>query len=449
MAGTSMSRRTLLGAGSASLAGAALMANGARASAAPIAKPARAFPQGFLWGAATAGHQVEGNNVASDMWVLEHVRPTLFVEPSGDACDHLNRWQEDLDIAKAIGLNAYRFSIEWSRIEPAPGQFSVAYLDHYARVIDGCHQRGLHPVVTFSHWSVPLWFAAQGNFQSPDGPDLFARFCEKAARRLASGMAYAVTLNEPDVSALIAQIHMPSQFADGMRASLAAAAAATGSPRFASALFAPPEAMAQQVQAHIKGYQAIKSARSDLPVGVGLAIEDDQAIGDPAARDAKRQSVYAPWFEVTRTHGDFIGVQNYTRRIFDAQGVQPPSSGALMSDDGRENYPASLGNAVRYAYQATGKPVLITENGIAAKDDSVRQRYIPLALAGLHAAVADGVPVLGYIHWSLLDNFEWVRGYGMQFGLVAVDRTSFVRTVKPSAAVLGRIARANGLAASV
>jgi len=181
-------RRTLLFAG---------LGTAVAALARPLAAQSTrgTFPKGFLWGAATSGHQIEGNDVNSDTWLLEHVKPTLYVESSGDADDSLNRWSEDLDLVKALGLNSYRFSLEWSRIEPSPGEFSHAYLDYYARIIDGCNDRGLRAVVTFNHANCPAWFAAQGYWKNPQSPELFARFCERAAKRLAAGMSYAATLN--------------------------------------------------------------------------------------------------------------------------------------------------------------------------------------------------------------------------------------------------------------
>lgn len=426
-----MSRRAALG----------LVAAGMAGGVAAAAPSARAFPKDFLWGSATAGHQVEGNNVASDIWLLEQVKPSLFVEPSGDACDSLHRWREDLDLLKALGLNAYRFSLEWSRIEPEPGLFSAAMLDHYDRMIDGCLERGLAPVVTFSHFSVPRWFAARGHFQGRDGAALFARFCEKAGRRMVDRISHAVTLNEPNVSALLRFVALPPTFLPAVRAMLAAAAKATGSTGFASALFSEQDVTPHMVAAHIEGFQALKAIRSTLPIGVGLAVEDDQLVGaDDSFRATKRQMVYQPWFDVSRSHADFIGVQNYTRRLYDAKGLVPPPADAPIASDGREIYPASLGNSVRYAHVGSGKPVLVTENGLAVHDDVQRQRYIPEAVAGLRAAMAEDVPVIGYIHWSLLDNYEWISGYGHQFGLAAVDRATFARTVKPSARVLGSIA---------
>ncbi|WP_336966826.1 family 1 glycosylhydrolase [Sphingobium aquiterrae] len=265
-------------------------------------------------------------------------------------------------------------------------------------------------------------------------------------QHLGDRIVYAVTLNEPNASALLRFVSLPSAFMPAVRAMLAAAARASGSPVFASALFSDRDVTQELVAAHIKGFQAIKAIRPGLPVGVGLAVEDDQLIGtDDSYRASKRQAVYQPWFDVTRTHGDFIGVQNYTRRLYDANGLVPPSPDAPLASDGREIYPASLGNSVRYAHANTGKPVLITENGVAAHDDAARARYILEALGGLHNAIVVGVPVIGYVHWSLLDNFEWISGYAPQFGLVAVDRSTFRRSPKLSARQYSSIARSNAL----
>lgn len=404
------------------------------------------FPKGFLWGAATAGHQIEGANVNSDMWVLEHVQPTFFAESSGDACDSFNRWAEDLDLVRAIGLNSYRFSLEWARIEPAEGEFSEAMLDHYARIIDGCAARGLKSLVTFNHYACPRWFAAKGLWTAPDAADRFARFCERAARRLAGSIDYATTLNEPNIPDLLKYAPLPPQFGQIIAATMTAAARSVGSDRFANAIMGPIEMEPQLLAAHEKGFTAIKSARPNLPVGVSLAMEDDQAAGtDTSVRDAKRRDAYGAWFEAVKRHGDFIGVQNYTRRVYDGTGLVKPPAGAIITDGDVEFYPASLGATIRLAHAGTGKPVLVTENGIATTDDTLRVRYIPEAIRGMKQTIDDGIPVIGYQHWSLLDNFEWMLGYRLRYGLVAVDRKTFVRTPKPSAAILGAIAKRNGL----
>lgn len=434
------SRRELLAAGAAALL--------PIASRSQVPAATSGFPAGFLWGAATAGHQTEGNDVNSDVWLLENVTPTVFAERAGDACDSLHRWQQDLDLVRAIGLNCYRFSLEWSRIEPDEGHFSAAMLAYYGAIIAGCRERGLTPVVTFNHFTAPRWFAAAGGWEVAAGADRFARYCEHTARVLARDIGYATTLNEPNALRLLPWLNLPfpPDFKARQNAMLKAAARACGVPRFAPFITADADKMLPvTLAAHARGYQAIKSARPDLPVGVSLAIVDDQAVGPDSRRDQKRRDVYGAWLHECRQHADFIGVQNYTRQRLDAHGPVPSPADAERGQNGDEIYPDSLEGAVRYAYQASGKPVLVTENGIATADDTRRAAYIPQVLAGLQRALRAGIPVLGYIHWSLLDNFEWVFGFGPKFGLVAVDRETQSRTSKPSAAVLGSIARRNSL----
>lgn len=444
-------RRSVLAAAgmtAAALAGASL-ANPALAAARRPADPK--FPQGFLWGAATAAHQVEGNNVNSDVWAMEHANPTVYAEPSGDAANSFVLWPTDLDLVKNMGLNTYRFSLEWARIEPAKGLFSIAMLDHYKAMIDGCHARGLVPMVTFNHFTTPAWFAAQGGWSNAEAPSLFARYCDKAARHLAGGISYATTLNEPNLSGLL-DIVLPGDIGkrllDADKAMQAAAAREHGVARFlpGNPLYvADPDVVQGHLLAgHKAGREAIKAVRSDLPVGVSLAIIDDQAVGKNSLRDAMRAKLYRPWLEAARGN-DFVGVQNYERAVWNDKGRLPAPAGAEVNDVGSEVYPASLAGAVRYAHEVSGVPVIVTEHGINSADDTKRARLIPAALAELRLAMEDGVPVLGYCHWSLVDNFEWVFGYKPQFGLHTLDRTTFARAAKPSAAVLGGIARRNSL----
>ena len=432
-------RRTLIAAAGA----AASVLSTSRAAA----RPAGGFPKGFLWGSATAGHQVEGNNVASDVWLVENVKPTMFAERSGDADNSFELWPADLDLVRSLGLNTYRFSIEWARIEPEPGLFSVAMLDHYKRMVDGCHARGLAPMVTFNHFTVPRWFAAQGGWTNPQSPDLFARFCDRAARHLAAGAAYATTLNEPNTVAIMRDV-VPPQFLGAVRNMNAAAGHACGSENFKNAMVPDPsdlEVMQPNlIAAHKAGKAAIKAARSDLPVGVSLAINDDQALGENSLRDVKRAAFYGAWLEVAKAD-DFLGVQNYERARWGDKGQLPPPDGAGRNGSGREIYAPSLAGAVRYAHAATGVPIMVTEHGLNAADDALRTAFIPAALVELQKAIAEGVPVKGYVHWSLLDNYEWIFGYKPRFGLVSVERATFKRTPKPSAAILGAIARRNAV----
>ncbi|WP_395397219.1 family 1 glycosylhydrolase [Novosphingobium sp. BL-8A] len=444
-------RRSVLAAAgmtAAALAGSALVSPALAASRRP-ADPK--FPQGFLWGAATAAHQVEGNNVNSDVWAMEHANPTVYAEPSGDAANSFALWPTDLDLVKGMGLNTYRFSLEWARIEPAKGLFSLAMLDHYKAMIDGCHARGLVPMVTFNHFTTPAWFAAQGGWSNAEAPSLFARYCDRAARHLAGGIGYATTLNEPNLSGLL-DIVLPGDIGkrllDADKAMQEAAAREHGVARFlpGNPLYvADPDVVQGHLLAgHKAGREAIKAVRSDLPVGVSLAIIDDQAVGKNSLRDAMRAKLYRPWLEAARGN-EFVGVQNYERAVWNDKGRLPAPASAEINDVGSEVYPASLAGAVRHAHEVSGVPVIVTEHGINSADDTKRARLIPAALADLRLAMEDGVPVLGYCHWSLVDNFEWVFGYKPQFGLHTLDRTTFARTAKPSAAVLGGIARRNSL----
>ncbi len=434
-------RRTLIAGGIA--AGGALLAAPALAQ-----RKSTAFPKGFLWGASTAGHQVEGNNTNSDQWLLENVTPTITGARSGDAVNSLEQWPADLDVVKAIGLNSYRFSLEWARIEPDPGMFSLAMLDHYKRIVDGCRARGITPVLTFNHYTTPRWFAAQGGWLHPQSPALFTRFCERAARHLAADVGMATTLNEPNLAKLLPLV-LPPQFIGGLRANLAAAARAANVPKFVVANTVPPEDVpgvtANMLKGHKAARDAIKGVRPDLPVGVSLAMADDQAVGANSLRDAKRAELYGEWLNAAKGD-DFIGVQNYERNIWDSKGKVQAPAGGLRNFRGAEVYAPSLAGAVRYAHQATGIPVVVTEHGVGTNDDTVRAALIPAALRDLKAAMDDGVPVKGYLHWSLLDNYEWGAGFDDgRFGLCAVDRQTWKRSPKPSAAVYGAIARRNAL----
>jgi beta-glucosidase len=425
----------------------------AAAAATPVAAlgaqshASRAFPSGFLWGSATAGHQVEGNNVNSDCWVMENVTPTVFAEPSRDANNSLALWPADMDLVTRLGLNTYRFSLEWARIEPEAGEFSRAMLDHYKAMIAGCRARGLIPMVTFNHFTTPRWFAEAGGWTNPNSPTLFARYCDRAMRHLGAQIGYATTLNEPNIMQIL-RVVLPPQLVGLQREMLLAAGKATGSAKFVGGNAVNPEDIdavtANLVAGHQAGRAAIKSVRPDLPVGVSLSMFDDQAVGKNSIRDAMRAKLYQPWLDVIRGD-DFLGVQNYERQVWGDNGKLPAPTGADVNYMGSEVYSASLAGAVRYAHAVSGVPIIVTEHGVGTTDDSVRARLIPAALGELKKAIDDGVPVKGYVHWSLADNFEWIFGYKVKFGLHSVDPVTFARKAKPSAAVYSAIARRNTL----
>jgi beta-glucosidase len=422
------------------VAGAAgLIAVGSTTSAQPGRR------RGFLWGTAISAHQSEGNNTASDSWLLETITPTAFKDPSGDACDSYERYEEDLDIAASLGLNCYRFGIEWARIEPLKGMFSEAALDHYVRVLRACHARKLLPIVTYNHFTVPLWFAMRGGFEVADGADLFARFCARATQKLGPLIGMASTFNEANIVLLrkVLPRFASDAAAANARAMIAAAARRTDSPAFSSMLFGDPDKIsAVMLDAHAKAYAAIKAGPGDFPVGVTLSMQEIQGVG-PGNRAAKaEQTMYGGWIEAARA-SDFVGVQTYSRLRIDANGLMKAESGVPLTDMGYENYPHAIGATLRYAHAHIDKPIYLTETGIAATDDRFRAQFIDATVAEVARCIAEGIDVKGYLYWSLLDNFEWTSGYAKQFGLVAVDRKTFKRTVKPSARVLAAHAGAN------
>ena len=409
----------------------------------------RTFPDGFFFGVSTAGHQNEGGNTSSDTWFLEHTSPTIFREPSGVACGSWERWEEDLDLVAAMGLSAFRFSVEWARVEPEEGVVDQAALDHYDALVDGCVARGLAPIVTYNHFTSPHWFAKRAGWLDPAAPDLFARQCERVTRRLGDRMAYAVTFNEPDLPHMLSWVDLPPQVRELERATLAAASAEAGVERYRAANVMLPEDFDPigdgMTEGHRAARAAITSVRGDLPVGLSLALIDDVVVGDdPSVRDRKRAEVYDRWLELAR-EDDFVGVQNYERRFYDGDGeVSGPTAGPRNAM-GSGVEPESLAATVRYAHERTGVPVIVTEHGIATSDDGQRAAFLEPSLSALLDVVEDGVPVLGYCHWTLLDNFEWIFGYGMQLGLHSVDRETLERTAKPSAGAYGAIARSRSV----
>jgi beta-glucosidase len=380
---------------------------------------APSFPDGFRWGTATAAHQIEGGNVNNDWWRWEHTPGSGCKESSGDACDSWHRWPEDIALLKELGFTDYRFSLEWSRIEPADGEISTAALDHYARVCEGLLEAGIAPVVTFHHFTTPLWMADQGGWESDAMPERFAAYCETAAARLAGLMQRACTINEPSMVSTIG--YLWGAFPPGKRDREAR--------RHVNDVM---------VRSHRAAVDAIRAAAPGVPVGITLAMSDYQAVdGGESKVEQIRRGMEDVFFAGT-TGDDFVGVQTYSRTRVGPDGVLPNEPGVPELIMGYEYYPQSLRTGGEV-------PILVTENGIGTDDDAQRIAYVRTALDGVLACLADGIDVRGYTYWSLLDNFEWAYGYGPRFGIVDCDRTTFARSPKDSARWLGRVARANAL----
>ncbi|MFE9249177.1 glycoside hydrolase family 1 protein [Streptomyces sp. NPDC007088] len=403
--------------------------------------PGHPLPEGFLMGASTSAHQIEGNNHASDWWALEHRPGTFVTEPSGDAADSWHRWPEDMDLLSELGFNAYRFSIEWARIEPEPGRVSRAALLHYRDMVRGALERGLQPVVTLHHFTSPRWFTERGGWSAPEATELFAGYARTVLPVLAEGVRYVATINEPNMIALmhtLLRAARPEDRGAGTEGAAAHVARALPDAQVTEAL----------VAAHRAARAVLKEALPALRVGWTVANQVYQA--QPGAEEATaahahpREDVF---LEAARGD-DWVGVQSYTRTRVGPEGPLPVPEGAETTLTGWEYYPQALAEAIRHTAAVTGPgvPVLVTENGIATADDRRRVAYTAAALAGLAETLREGVDVRGYLHWSALDNYEWGT-YGPTFGLIAVDPETFARTPKPSARWLGALARSGRLPA--
>ena len=396
------------------------------------------FPANFLLGTATSAHQVEGGNTNSDWWEWEHREGTPCAEPSGDACDFYHRYRDDIVLMSGLGFNAFRFGIEWARIEPARGEFSAAALAHYRRVLATCREHRITPIVTFHHYTLPRWLQEAGGFLFDEFPQLFERYCARAAAALGDLIAYACTINEPEglgEGGYILGVNPPGRKGD---------------------IGAMWRVVEHVLDAHRRGAAAIR-AEAGIPVGVTLALPDLQYEDGASPGDSHvelNSRVSDRFFELARDD-DFIGVQTYTRNRFGPEGPRGPHvewgkplpvETENMTQLGQEYYPQALGNTIRRAWSSTGgTPILVTENGIATTDDAKRRRFIDTALREVLGRMAEGIDVRSYLYWTLLDNFEWSLGYAPKFGLVSVDRTTFARTPKPSAYWLGAVARAGEL----
>jgi beta-glucosidase len=404
------------------------------------------FPRGFLWGAATAAHQVEGGNINSDAWLLEHVESTLYSEPSGDACDHYHLYHDDIALLARLGFNAYRFSVEWARVEPEEGEFSLAQLDHYRRMLAACHEHRIKPMVTLHHFTSPRWLAARGGWESADTARLFERYCERVARHLGDLFSFACTINELNLPIVLQQsgfLHKDEAILASRWRHVAARAMAVEPEMFSSFPFCVrSHSRDVLLEAHRRAARVLR-ASGNCAVGMTLALPDLQAVpGAEELRDratAESQDIFLQ----AASGDDFIGVQCYTRQRVGSGGPLPPEPGAEFTQMGYEFWPDAVEAAIRQASAKSRAPVIVTESGVGSDDDSRRVQYVQRVLSGIAQCLRDGIDVRGFFHWTLLDNFEWLFGYGPKFGLIGVDRKTQRRMVKPSAEWLGNIARNN------
>ncbi|WP_443597779.1 family 1 glycosylhydrolase [Agathobacter sp.] len=410
----------------------------------------------FLLGASTAAHQVEGNNIYSDCWALEQMEESDFKEPSMDAADHYNRYEEDIRLLAEAGLNAYRFSIEWARIEPEKGCYNEQEILHYEQVLKCCEKYGVTPVVTMHHFSSPKWLISEGGWENNATVGYFADYCRYVVKKLGKYMEYVCTINEANMGIQIAAVirefmrkmgvapQIGLNFSsERMQRKKAKTAAIFGlQPDQTANIFLTMRSEQGDIlimKAHEAARNAMKEECPHLKVGLTLSLFDVQA-RPGGEENAKKEweadfTHYLPYLQ----EDDFIGVQNYTRKIFDKSGSVPASDETEVTQMGYEFYPDGIGHVIRKVAKELPLPILVTENGVGTGDDKKRVEYIEKAIAGVRKCIEEGIPVIGYLHWSLLDNFEWQEGYEKTFGLIAVDRSTQKRIPKPSLAFLGSL----------
>jgi beta-glucosidase len=291
-----------------------------------------------------------------------------------------------------------------------------------------CHEQGVMPVVTFHHFSTPRWMAALGGWESEDIVDRFARFCERTVDHLGDLIHIANTINEPNIVTLMG--YVVSVFPPGRRD-----------------LDAWTRANENMKSAHRRAYDVIKAGKGEFPVGITIAMGDWWAPEGAEEALTRTRHIHEGQFLEIAKGDDFVGVQAYSRTRLDERGLPTGPEGGVevVSSMGYEFWPQALEVAIRHAAEVAQTPLYVTENGLGHDDDERRIAYVGEALEGVGRCLADGIDVRGYFYWSLLDNFEWALGYGPKFGLHTVDRQTFERTPKPSAAWFGNIARTNRL----
>jgi beta-glucosidase len=419
------------------------------------------LPPGFLLGCASAAHQVEGG--AHNDWTRFEREPGRIADGSvsGAACDHWNRYPEDLADLAALGQNAHRFSLEWSRIEPEPGRVDTEAVDHYVDVTRRCAELGMEPLVTLHHFTLPLWLADRGGVLAPEAPVLFGRYAEICARALATRVRWWTTINEPVILATLGYLFGDWPPAHRSLREAFAALRALVAMHAAAARALRAEARRQGVEARVSiahHYRGMLPERPRNPLDRAAAAVPDWVLNRwfvHACRDGRLRPPVGWGQRVGGAEGslDWLGVNYYTDDLcsFDPRSPQRlftrqhPDPALPVSTYGWTIDAGGLHRALLRLWREHGLPIVVTENGVADRDDELRPRYIAEHVGAVAAAVADGAEVLGYLHWTALDNFEWAQGYSQRFGLFAVDRSTQVRRAKPSAEVFARICRAGGI----
>ena len=423
------------------------------------------FPKGFWWGAGTSAHQVEGGNVANDWWRFEQ-QPGAIRDgrASGEACHHYELFDQDFALAAADGHRMHRLSLEWSRLEPERGRFDPAAVAHYHAVFASLRRHRLTPLVTLHHFTNPLWIADRGGWENRDTIERFCDFTRFCAREYGAEVDWWCTVNEPEVLGFRGWSEgiWPPAVRDNSRALEVIANQLEAHGRAFHILHAEDRADADGdgVAARVgfaKHYVQLEALRPWHPLDrlqaflerrvFVEAIEQAATEGlvDLAIPGAKRVKRVLPELKGAL---DFYGLNYYTRWRVRSLAAVPhvATPGAPLNDLGWEVWPEGFRRALLAAGRF-GKPVLVTENGVADARDAIRPQALVDFAGAMHAAIAQGVDVRGYLHWSLLDNFEWADGWHGRFGLYGVDPDdpALTRTRRRSAEVLARLARGNAV----
>jgi beta-glucosidase len=419
------------------------------------------FPDGFLWGTATAAHQVEGGNHANDWWAWEQVPGHIKNNDRSDpACQHYEKYASDFDLLRSLNQNAHRFSLEWSRIEPAPGEFSSTAIAHYRDVLQALRERDMEPMVTLHHFTNPTWIARGGGWEAPETAEYFARFAERVTDALGDLARFWITINEPTVIAY--QGYVRGEWPPGKRD-----------------LGAAIRSLVTLLRAHWMAYERMKRRRPELQVGLAhhlrvfdparpfapqdraVAAAFDRVFNQTILKSLRRGHLVFPLTRAGNATGpprsqDFIGLNYYTRELVkfnhrhgaELFGERMLPVGSPRSDLGWELYPDGLYRTL-CSLRREGLPIVVTENGIADADDSRRAEFLLTHVDAMLRAIKAGAPVHGYFHWTCFDNFEWAEGYSARFGLIACDQLTQERRPRPSARLYARICLANQVPASV
>lgn len=416
-----------------------------------IKKQVLKFPKGFLWGAATAAHQVEGgtnNNwtqwergnaerlsrESSEKWQVwqQEKFPEMF-DPknyiSGRACDHYNRFEEDFDLAKSLGHNAHRFSIEWSRIEPEEGKFDKNEIEHYRQVLKSIRGRGMEPFVCLWHWTNPLWLEEKGGCESGDFAYSFAYYSQYVVSQLGDLVNFWITINEP--TSVISNAFISGNW-----------------PPQKKNIFSAQKVYRVLADAHNRAYVEIKKINQNFQVGFTNILHFIEPLNSSSFLDRATAKVFnyfvnKKFLKLVGDRHDFLAVQYYFHSRVEFPG-RIKNENKDVSDMGWEIYPEGIYHILK-DLQKYNLPIYVTENGLADASDEKRAEFIRSHLTWIHRAIEEGVDVRGYFYWSLLDNFEWDKGFWPRFGLIEINYKTFKRNVRPGALEYAKICKENAV----